>query len=265
MPELSPHMSDVPESMCMDLNADLGEGFGIWQLGDDAALLEVITSANVACGFHAGDGTIMRRVCRIAAERGVVLGAQVSYRDLSGFGRRRIDMPTEVLADEVLYQLAALDGIARTEGSRVAYVKPHGALNNATVLDVGQAEGVVQAVVAYDRSLAMLAQPSSQLERLSREAGLDTVLEAFPDRAYESDGQLVSRRKDGAVLHDAAVVAARAVAFAREKQVVAHDGSLVRVAARSLCVHGDSPGAVETARSVRSALEGAGFRVTAFR
>ncbi len=254
----------APNALTIDINADIGEGFGQWELGDDAGLLDVITSANVACGFHAGDPLIMRRVCEMAVERGVVLGAQVSYRDLYGFGRWRIDIPSDVLMGEVLYQLAALDGIARTVGGRVAYVKPHGALNHATLSDVGQAAGVVQAISAYDESLAVLAQPDSQLAALAIEAGLTTVLEGFPDRAYLADGTLVSRRDPGAVLHDTGEVARRAIVMARDHRVVASDGTPLELDIRSLCIHGDSPGAAESARRVRAALEEVGCDVAPF-
>ena len=254
----------MTEHLTIDINADIGEGFGQWELGDDAGLLEVITSANVACGFHGGDPLIMRRVGEMAVERGVVIGAQVSYRDIYGFGRWRIDIPADVLMGEVLYQLAALDGIARTVGGRVAYVKPHGALNHATLSDEGQASAVVQAITAYDANIGVLAQPSSQLAAHSEAAGLRTVVEGFPDRAYLADGTLVSRRDEGAVVHDSAEVAKRAVVMAREQRVVAVDGSTVSLDIRSLCIHGDSPGAADSARRVRTALEESGIDVASF-
>src|SRR5262245_20109090 len=158
----------------MDLNADLGEGFGIWRLGDDDAMLGVVTSANVACGFHAGDASTMRRVCNTAAFRGVAIGAQVSYRDLAGFGRRRIDYDVTELRDDVLYQIAALDGIARVAGSHVKYVKPHGALYNTAADDAAQAKAVARAVADYDKSLPVLGLPGSQLLRAAEAAGLRT-------------------------------------------------------------------------------------------
>jgi UPF0271 protein len=248
----------------VDLNSDLGEGFGAWTLGDDEALLDIVTSANVACGFHAGDPSIMRRVSRAAVERGVAIGAQVSYRDLAGFGRRAMAMDPGELTDEVLYQLAALDGIARVEGGRVSYLKPHGALYNTIVTDTAQAAAVVEAVSRYDPALPVLGLPGSEFLRLAGEAGLSTVPEAFADRAYTVDGHLVPRRTPGSVLHDATEIAERCVRLATEQTVTAIDGTPVRVEARSICVHGDTPGAVEIARSVRGALLAAGVTVRRF-
>jgi 5-oxoprolinase (ATP-hydrolysing) subunit A len=238
----------------VDINCDLGEGFGPWRLGDDLALLSVVTSANVACGFHAGDPLIMRRTCAAAVERGVVIGAQVSYRDLAGFGRRSMDVPAEELTAEVLYQLAALDGIARTEGGAVRYVKPHGALYNRIVHDPVQAGAVVAAIAAYDPSLPLLTLPSSVARDVAVGAGLAVVGECFADRAYTASGTLVSRREAGSVISDVGEVVARAVRMAEDRVVVAIDGTEVRIDARSICVHGDTPGAVELARAVRSAL-----------
>ncbi|GLY89757.1 LamB/YcsF family protein [Actinoallomurus iriomotensis] len=245
----------------IDLNADLGEGFGPWRLGDDLALLSIVTSANVACGFHAGDPLIMRRTCAAAVERGVAIGAQVSYRDLAGFGRREMDVAPEELTAEVLYQIAALDGIARAEGGRVRYVKPHGALYNRLVRDPAQAEAVAAAVVAYDPSLPLLTLPGSALHDVG---GVTVVDECFADRAYNPDGTLVSRRRPGAVIEDEQEVAARAVRMAVDGTVESIGGSVVRVAARSMCVHGDTPGAVGLARAVRTTIERAGVRLGPF-
>lgn len=246
----------------IDINADLGEGFGIWELGDDLALLDVITSANVACGFHAGDPLIMRRVCAAAVERGVTIGAQVSYRDLAGFGRREMDVPPPELTAEVLYQLAALDGIARAEGGRVAYVKPHGALYNRIARDPVQARAVADAVRAYDPSLPLLTLAESVVRDVVE--GLTVVAECFADRAYTPSGRLVSRREPGAVVHDRDTVVRRAVQMAVEGTVISVDGNAVALDARSMCVHGDTPGAVELARSVRSALSEAGVTLEPF-
>ncbi|TYK46286.1 LamB/YcsF family protein [Actinomadura decatromicini] len=246
----------------MDINADLGEGFGVWELGDDLALLDVVTSANVACGFHAGDPLIMRRVCAASVERGVTIGAQVSYRDLAGFGRREMDVAPAELTAEILYQIAALDGIARTEGGRVAYVKPHGALYNRVVRDAVQARAVADAVRAYDPSLPLLTLPGSAVHDVAD--GLTVVAECFADRAYTPSGALVSRREPGAVIHDPDAVVQRAVRMALDGTVVAVDGGEVALKARSMCVHGDTPGAVELARSVRSALSGAGVVLESF-
>jgi 5-oxoprolinase (ATP-hydrolysing) subunit A len=243
----------------VDLNADLGEGFGVWRLGDDDALLEVVTSANVACGFHAGDPATMRRVCARAASAGVRVGAQVSYRDLAGFGRRFVDVPPAELADDVLYQLAALDGIARACGTRVTYVKPHGALYNAAVHHEGQAQAVVDAVLAYDRRLPVLGLPGSALLRAAEAAGMRPVAEGFADRGYTPTGALVPRTAPGALVHDPAAVAERAVRMAADGVVEAVDGTRLLLPVESVCVHGDTPGAVELARAVRAALASAGL------
>lgn len=252
------------ETQRIDLNSDLGEGFGRWELGDDDALLGVVTSANVACGFHAGDPAIMRRTCELAAARGVAVGAQVGYRDLAGFGRRFIDVPPPELAGDVIYQIGALEAFARIAGTRVAYVKPHGALYNAIVHHEEQAAAVAEAVSSYDGRLPVLGLPGSAWLRLAAEAGLTTVHEAFADRAYTPEGTLVSRRLPGAVLHDPAEVAARCVRLATEHEIEAVDGKVVEVRAESICVHGDSPGAVQMARSVRDALTAAGIKITPF-
>ena len=248
----------------VDLNSDLGEGFGAWTLGDDEALLDIVTSANVACGFHAGDASIMRRVCAAAVDRGVAIGAQVGYRDLAGFGRRAIAMEPGELTDEVLYQLGALDGMARVEGGRVSYLKPHGALYNTIVTDPEQAAAVVEAVCRYDPTLPVLGLPGSEFLRQAVAAGLTAVPEAFADRGYTSGGHLVSRRLPGAVLHDPDVVAERCVRIATQGTVEAQDGSTVPLVARSICVHGDTPGAVAIARRVRAALADAGVPVRPF-
>jgi 5-oxoprolinase (ATP-hydrolysing) subunit A len=250
--------------MQIDLNADLAEGFGRWSLGDDEALLEVVSSANVACGFHAGDPSVLRRVCELAAERGVAIGAQVGYRDLAGFGRRFIDMPAEDLTNDVLYQIGALEAFARVAGTSVAYVKPHGALYNAIVHHEEQAVAVVEAVVRYDSTLPVLGLPGSIWLRYAEEAGLSTVPEAFADRAYTPEGTLVSRRLTGAVLHDPAEVAARMVRMVTDGVITAVDGNDVTVTAESICVHGDSPGAVQMAAQVRAALQRAGVTIGAF-
>lgn len=248
----------------IDLNADLGEGFGRWALADDDALLALVTSANVACGFHAGDPGTMRAVTRGAAAAGVRVGAHVSYRDLAGFGRRFVDVAPAELADDVLYQLAALDGFARTAGDRVRYVKPHGALYNAIVRHEAQARAVVDAVREYDPSLPVVGLPGSAVLRLAEDAGLPTVREAFADRGYLPSGELVPRGREGAVLHDPAKVAARVVGLVTTGTVRAVDGTEVAVDAGSVCVHSDTPGAVELLRAVRRALEDAGVVVRAF-
>ena len=255
---------DAPSGSRIDLNADLGEGFGRWSLGDDDALLEIITSANVACGFHAGDPTIMRRVCAVAGERGVAIGAQVSYRDLAGFGRRPMTLPAAELTNDIVYQIGGLDACARAEGTAVSYVKPHGALNNVSAVDAEQAGAIVAAVVAVDAQLPLLVLPGSQLERQARAAGLRIVLEAYPDRAYEPDGQLRSRQLPGAVLHDVESIARRAVAIACDGSVAAHDGTVRPLVAESLCLHGDNDEAVAAARSVARALRARGVTLAGF-
>ncbi len=257
-------MSEMPATPVVDLNSDLGEGFGIWKLGDDEALLDVVTSANVACGFHAGDPNILRRVCDVAVSRGVSIGAQVSYHDLAGFGRRSMDVDAASLTNDVLYQIGALDGFARIAGSSVRYVKPHGALYNRTVSDDDQAAAVVAAVVAYDPTLPLLGLPGSALLRHAEQAGLRTVTEAFADRGYTAEATLVPRSQPGALLDDPAAVAERMVQMLLTGRLRSVDGVDVSVSARSICVHGDSPGAVAIAVAVRKALAEAGVEIRSF-
>jgi UPF0271 protein len=248
----------------LDLNADLGEGFGHWTSGDDEALLAVVSSANVACGFHAGDPVIMRRVCEQAVQRGVAIGAQVSYRDLAGFGRRRIEMPPDELTADVLYQLGALDGFARTAGDRVRYLKPHGALYHAAATDPVQAGAVVAAVQGWPESLPVLTLPGGELYRQASAAGLAVRVEAFADRAYLSDGGLQPRGESGAVLTDPAAITERVRRLAESSTLVAVDGTVLQLRPDSLCVHGDTPGALAIARAVRETLERAGVEVARF-
>lgn len=254
--------------MRIDLNADVGESFGRWTLGDDEALLGVVTSANVACGFHAGDPATLRRTCDLAALNGVTVGAQVAYRDLAGFGRRFVDVPPDDLRDEVLYQVGGLAAFAAVAGTAVRYVKPHGALYNAVVAHEEQAAAVVAGVVDASRllgsALAVLGLPGSALLRHAEAAGLTGVPEAFADRGYTPSATLVPRSDDGALVTDPDAVARRAVRMATAREVVAVDGSVVPVPAESVCVHGDSPGAAGLARAVRSALESAGVEVRPF-
>jgi 5-oxoprolinase (ATP-hydrolysing) subunit A len=250
--------------MRIDLNSDLGESFGRWELGDDEAVLGLVTSANVACGFHAGDPSVLLRTCEQAAERGVVVGAQVSYRDLAGFGRRFMEMDAAELTAEVVYQIGALQGICSVAGTTVRYVKPHGALYNAVVHHESQAAAVVEAVRRYDPSLAILGLPGSVLLELAEQAGLPTVTEAFADRGYTSEGTLVPRSQRGALLHDPDEVATRVVRLVTEGRITAVDGTEITMRADSVCVHGDSPGAVEMASAVRKALTGAGVEIGPF-
>ena len=248
----------------LDLNSDLGESFGRWVLGDDEAMLGLVTSANVACGFHAGDPTTLRRTCAQAVAAGVVVGAQVGYRDLAGFGRRFVDVAPDELADDVVYQIGALDGMCRVAGTAVRYVKPHGALYNTIVHHEEQAAAVVAAVRDYSAELPVLGLPGSVFLRAAERAGLRTVPEFFVDRGYTPEGTLVPRRADGAVLHDPAEVTERVLRLVDDGVVRAVDGSDVTVSAASACVHGDSPGAVDMARAVRAGLERAGVTVRAF-
>ncbi|MFI9257674.1 LamB/YcsF family protein [Streptomyces sioyaensis] len=257
-------MSDPAAPCVIDLNADLGEGFGRWQLTDDEALLSVVTSANVACGFHAGDPSTMRRVCELAAGHGVVIGAQVSYRDLAGFGRRAIDVPPDELADEITYQIGALEAFARAAGARVGYVKPHGALYNRCVHDEEQAHAVIAGIRAAGDALPVLGLPGSRLHEAARAAQLPVVGEAFADRAYTAEGTLVPRREPDAVIHDPDEVVKRALGMARDQAVTSRDGTRVALTARSLCLHGDTPGAAGLARRVRSELTASGVHIRSF-
>jgi 5-oxoprolinase (ATP-hydrolysing) subunit A len=252
------------DSLTVDLNADLGESYGAWRLGDDEALLDLVTSANVACGFHAGDPLTIRHTCARAVAGGVRIGAQVSYRDLAGFGRREMVVPPAELEAEVLYQLAALDGVARAVGGRVAYVKPHGALYNRAVWDPEQAGAIAAAVRSYGPELPVLTLPGSALALAAADAGLPVVAEAFADRAYNADGTLVRRGLPGAVLTDPGAVAARVTRLVTTGLMRAADGSDLTVTARSVCLHGDTPGAVRMARAVRAALTGAGVSLVPF-
>ena len=248
----------------VDLNADLGEGFGVWRLGDDDAMLDIVTSANVACGFHAGDPVGLARTCRAAAQRGVRVGAQVGYLDLAGFGRRYIDVAAEDLTADVIYQIGALQALAHAAGSAVSYVKPHGALYNTIVTHHTQARAVAEAVHAVDPQLPVLGLAGSVFFDEAQRLGLRTVAEAFADRAYRPDGQLVSRREAGAVLDDPQQIAERVLGMISSGLVTAVDGSTIPVRVESVCVHGDSPGAVQIATAVRERLLADGIELAAF-
>jgi 5-oxoprolinase (ATP-hydrolysing) subunit A len=248
----------------VDLNADLGEGFGVWRLGNDEELLRLVTSANVACGFHAGDAMTMRRVCEWAADRGVAIGAQVGYRDLAGFGRRRIDYDLAELRDEIIYQIGALDAFCRLQGERVRYVKPHGALFNTAAVDVWQASAIVAAIVDYDRTLPVLCLPQSALASVAKESQLRVVAEGYADRSYQPDGTLVPRGEPGAVLSDVDTVVYRAFMMATAAEVQARDGTVISAPIESLCLHGDTPGAVELTARVREKLHSAGIPLAPF-
>ncbi|QKT08439.1 LamB/YcsF family protein [Gordonia sp. X0973] len=244
----------------IDLNADLGEG-----VGDDEAMLTVVTSANVACGFHAGSPTILSRTCRAAHGAGVAIGAQVSYPDRAGFGRRHMAMDAEDLRADVVYQIGALRALAATAGAPVSYVKPHGALYNTVVSDEEQAAAVVAAVLDVDPALAVMGLPQSTILALARDAGLPTITEAFADRGYRPDGTLVPRTEPGALLTDSALISRRVVDLVTTGTLVAVDGSTITVDAESICLHGDTPGAVEHARATRDALRAAGVDLAPIR
>ncbi|MDQ1542052.1 MAG: 5-oxoprolinase (ATP-hydrolyzing) subunit [Actinomycetota bacterium] len=248
----------------VDLNADVGESFGAYTIGDDLAVLDVVTSASVACGFHAGDPTVMTKTVTAAAARGVVVGAHVGYRDLQGFGRRPLAVAPAELTADVIYQLGALAGIARSAGCQVRFVKPHGALYNAAAADPAVARSVVDAVVAFDRSLPLVTLPGSAVVDIAAALGVATITECFADRAYTSAGSLVPRDLPGAVIHDADVVVARALAMATGEPIETMDGASLRIAAQSMCVHGDTPGAAELARRIRAALTEAGVQLKPF-
>lgn len=248
----------------IDLNSDVGESFGHWTLGDDDAMFRSVTSANVACGFHAGDPSVIRRTCREATAAGVAIGAHVGYRDLAGFGRRFLDIQPNELADDVVYQIGALQALAATEGAKVRYVKPHGGLYNAIIHHTAQAQAVVDAVKSVDPGLPIMGLPGSEVLRLAGEAGLRAVPEAFADRAYNPDGTLVSRSEPEAVLSDPAEVAEHVLRMATEGSVRTIDGSTLKIRAESICVHGDSPGAVAMAAAVKSALGDAGVSIGSF-
>jgi UPF0271 protein len=249
--------------MKVDLNADLGESYGSWRMGDDEALFDVVTSANVACGFHAGDPVTMLRTCRAAAARGVVVGAHPSYPDLVGFGRRRMELSDGELHAAVVYQLGALDACCRAAGTRLAYVKPHGALYHEVVSNAGAARAFVAAVVQV-APLAVLGPMGSELLGAARKAGLRTAAEVFADRGYLADGRLVPRGRLGAIVDDPAAVAARVVEMVTRRSVTAVDGTSVPLQVDSICLHSDTPGAVALARRVREELLGAGAEIGAF-
>jgi len=230
-------------------------------MGQDAALMDSISSANVACGFHAGDPAAMRATIALARERGVAIGAHPGFQDLVGFGRREIKAtPTEV-EDLVLYQVSALAGMAAAQGVALQHVKAHGALYNMACRDRALADAIAKAVAAFDRSLILFGLPNSELLRAGEAAGLRVAAEVFADRAYDPDGSLTSRSKPGSVLHDTPTVVQRAITMVKDKRVVAVDGSTIALQADTICLHGDTPGAAEHARAVRKGLEGAGIQV----
>jgi UPF0271 protein len=247
----------------VDLNCDMGESFGAWRLGADAAVMTSITSANIACGFHAGDPGVMRDTVRLAADAGVAVGAHPGFPDLAGFGRREMHVAPRELEDLLLYQIGALAGIARAAGVNVRHVKPHGALYNMAVRDRALADAIARAVASFDSSLVLFGLAGSVMLDAGREAGLAVAAEGFADRMYEPDGSLTPRSRPGAVLHDPSAVADRAVHMMRNGTVTASDGREVPLRIDTICVHGDTPGADVSARELRKALTQAGITVRA--
>ena len=240
--------------MYVDLNSDLGESFGSWKMGNDEQILPVVSSANIACGFHAGDPLGILKTLQQAVRLDVTIGAHVSYPDLVGFGRRNMDLSQDELIADVLYQISALDGLAKVAGSKVQYVKPHGALYNTVAKDPVQAEAVIEAIKMYNPALVLVALAGSNLVAQARQAGLKVVSEAFADRAYNRDGSLVSRRLEGAVLHDAEFVAKRVVAMLKNGGVESIDGVFTPIQADTICLHGDTAGALEMSAAIKAEL-----------
>ena len=249
--------------MRIDINSDLGESFGAYSIGHDAGLMKAITSANVAAGFHAGDPSVLRDTIRLAKANNVAVGAHPGFPDLVGFGRRELNVTPREAEDMVLYQVAAVAGVAAAEGVRVQHVKPHGALFNMAVRNADLSAAIARAVASFDRTLILFGLPGSEILNAGRAAGLRVAAEVFADRAYEPDGSLASRRKPGSVIHDADAVVARAVRMAKEHIVVAVDGSVVPLEADTICVHGDTPGSDALAAKIRAGLEAAGITVKA--
>ena len=249
----------------IDLNSDLGEGFGAWPMGNDEAMLGLATSANVACGFHAGDSDIMLKTARLAKERGVSIGAHPGFRDLHGFGRRPIHgITASEIETLVAYQIGALQAVAGLAGHAVTHVKAHGALSNVGCVDDMTARAIAAAIKAVDRNLIFVVLPNSALVRAGDAAGLRMVSEVFADRAYEDDASLMSRKKPGAVLHDANAIAARVVRMVQERAIFAASGKVIKVPVDTVCIHSDTPGAVEIAKTIRAALDAAGIAVAPF-
>jgi 5-oxoprolinase (ATP-hydrolysing) subunit A len=248
----------------IDLNSDLGESFGQWKMGNDEAMLSIVSSANIACGFHAGSPDGILQTLIAAQKQGVTVGAHVGYPDLVGFGRRNMDIASNELTADVIYQIGALKGLATAAGTQVEYVKPHGALYNTIVHDKRQAMAVIDGILRIDNQLTLVALAGAPLIGWAKESGLNVVAEAFADRAYNSDGTLVSRKLAGSVLHDPELVAKRMLQLVNEGGVLAIDGKFTPIEAGSICVHGDSPGALEMARKVRELFELQGIGIHPF-
>ena len=249
--------------MQIDLNGDVGESFGAYEIGHDAALIPILTSANIACGFHAGDPGVMRATVALAREHGTAVGAHPGFPDLVGFGRREMKATPREVEDLVAYQIGALAAIAAAQGVRLAHVKPHGALYNMAARDVDLADAIARAIAAVDPSLKLFGLPASKSLDAAQRYNVQTVSEAFADRAYRRDGTLVPRTEPGAVIDDEEIVVTRAVAIARERMVIAVDGTRVPLAVQTICVHGDTPGAAVLASRIRKALGEAGIQVRA--
>lgn len=251
--------------MTIDLNSDLGEGFGAWDMGNDDAMLGLASSVNIACGFHAGDSDIMLETAKLAKERGVSIGAHPGYRDLHGFGRRPVaGLTSSEIETMVAYQIGALQAVAALAGHKVTHVKAHGALSNVACADEMTARAIAAAIKAVDRELYFVVLPNTALVRAGEAAGLKLISEVFADRAYEDDAQLVSRRKPGSVLHDAAQIAERVVRMVQDGAIVAASGKTIKVKIDTVCIHGDTQGAVEIARTIRAALDRNGIKVAPF-
>jgi 5-oxoprolinase (ATP-hydrolysing) subunit A len=252
--------------MTIDLNCDLGEGFGAWEMGNDAAMIELASSVNIACGFHAGDADTMRKTVGLAKARGVSIGAHPGYRDLHGFGRRPVaGLTAAEIENLVAYQIGALQAIATLAGHKVTHVKAHGALSNVACEDDMTARAIAAAIKAVDRNLVFVVLANSKLVAAGDAAGLPMAHEIFADRAYEDDGSLVSRRKPGAVLHDPAQIARRVARMVQDGAVVSVSGKVIKMRTDTVCIHGDTPGAVAIGRGVRQALKDNGIGVAPFK
>ncbi|WP_028357122.1 LamB/YcsF family protein [Brackiella oedipodis] len=251
-------------SVSIDLNSDLGEHYGAWRMGHDDLILPIVSSANIACGFHAGDPSNLLQTLQTAQAQQVAVGAHVAYPDLVGFGRRSMQLSYEDLKADVIYQIAALQGLAKVAGTQVRYVKPHGALYNTIAHDAKQAQAVIDGMLALDDELILMALAGSPLIDWAQNAGLKVVAEAFADRNYEDDGRLVSRQHPQAVIHDAKTITERMIGLVKEGGVYSINGKFIPLAAQSICVHGDTEGAVNIAKALRQGLQQAGIRIQAF-
>lgn len=245
----------------IDLNCDMGEGFGPWIMGKDSELLRYISSASIACGFHAGDASVMRRTVEQALRAGVSIGAHPSYPDLQGFGRREMHLTSNEVFDITLYQVAALKGICESLGARLSHVKPHGALYNVAARDAETARAIIEAVKSLDSTMAVYGLSGGVLTDLAKKSGLKAIEEAFVDRSYGSDGSLIPRRESGALVSDLGIATSQALRLAKDNSVISKSGETVKIAVDSLCIHGDGPNAVEIAKSVRQRLDEAGITV----